>query len=143
MKPAALDLTARIHFHNIVLDNQSVDIQGAGSRGVDHFSPDIKCRSMAGTGKSLLFINPGDRAPEMGTLTGNSQKTTVFQSAKVKFTPNKGRNGIDRESLYGAGFNNRPGLAGYRPRFECAKIHQDYAGQFNQCENPQANPELV
>jgi len=61
---------------------------------------------MAGTGKPFLFIYPGDRAPEMGTLAGNGEKTTVFQSAQIKLTPDKGRNGIKRKTLCRAGFNN-------------------------------------
>ena len=122
MKSAALDPAARIHFHNIVLNIQSVYRKGAGRRRTDHLSPDIKCRRMAGAHKSLLFINPGNGAPEMGALAGNSQKAAIFQPAQVKFAPNKGGNGIERESVYVAGFNNRIGLPGFGSRFKGAKV---------------------
>ena len=65
-------LLSNIYFHYVVFNKQMVDIQRAGSGRADDFTPDVEYRTMAGTGKLLLFIQPGDCAPKVRTLTGDS-----------------------------------------------------------------------
>ena len=88
-----------IHLHNAVLDDYSVGVHCTGGRPCNDFSRNIEYRAMTGTGKSLFFIIPWKCTPKVGTFTGKSKEAAILQPAKIKFTPNKGSDGIKRETV--------------------------------------------
>ncbi len=120
-----------------------VDILGAGSGRADDLTPDVEYRTMAGAGKFLLLIQPGDCAPQVRTLTGDSQKTAIFQSAKVKAASDKSRYRIECEILHRSGFDQGPQFGRSSPYLARPKIYYNKGHKLKQCENPQTDPQFI
>lgn len=120
-----------------------VDIQGAGSGWTDDFTPDVEYRTMAGAGKFLLHIQPGDCAPQVRTLTGDSQKTAIFQSAKIKAASYKSRYRIECEILHWSGFDQGPQFNRSSPYLAWPKIYYNKGHKLKQREDPQTDPQFI
>lgn len=120
-----------------------VDIQGTGSGRADDFTPDVEYRTMAGAGKFLLLIQPGDCAPQVRTLTGDSQKTAIFQATEVKAASDKSRYRIECEVLHRAGFDQGSQFNRSSPYLARPKIYYNKGRKLKQCENPQTDPQFI
>ena len=80
---------SRVNFDYVIFYKNGVQVQGTGGGATGYVSLDIKGGGMAGTGKLILFLVPGNSAAQMGALSGKSKKT-VIQSHQEKMSPAKG-----------------------------------------------------